>query len=189
MQSRDNLRIALLSAYAIAIHGFEKLIPTPLPWLRFGLANIITLSALMLYGFRAGMTITVIRVVAGSFITGTFLGPAFILSFGAGVVSTSAMALAVRFMRNVFSAVGISLIGAVSHNLTQLLLAYFIFIKRIEVVIILSPVIILVGTVTGTVNGMVTAMLVRGIRNYARGTEEFPAGTASRQTADDRDCR
>ncbi len=172
MQSQDNLRIAILAAYAIALHGFEKLIPTPLPWLRFGLANIITVTALILYGFRAGMMITLIRVTIGSFITGTFLGPAFLLSFGAGIMSTCSMALIIMLTPRLFSPIGISIIGAMFHNITQLFLAYIVFIKRIEVVIILSPVIILIGTLTGTLNGIVSGMLIDGLNKHnERATE------------------
>ena len=69
MQSQDKLRIALLAAYAIGLHGLERMIPAPIPWLRFGLANIITLTALILYGFRVAMTITLIRVLIGSLFT------------------------------------------------------------------------------------------------------------------------
>ncbi|GBE00181.1 heptaprenyl diphosphate synthase component I [bacterium BMS3Abin07] len=166
MLSQDNLRLALLSAYAIAIHGFEKLIPTPIPWLRFGLANIITLTAMVMYGFRAGMTITLIRVTVGSFFTGTFLGPAFLLSFGAGVVSTTSMGIVIKLMPRVFSPVGISLIGAMFHNITQLLLAYIVFIKRIEVVIILTPIILIIGILTGVMNGIVSGMLITGLNKY-----------------------
>ena len=172
MQSRDNLRLAILAAYAIAIHGFERLLPTPIPWLRFGLANIITLTALILYGFRVGMTITMIRVFVGSFFTGTFLGPAFLLSFGAGVTSTAAMALSLKLAPRIFSPIGISLIGAMFHNITQLLIAYALFIKRFEVVIILSPVMILIGTLTGTMNGIVTSMLIKGIERFSVTQEE-----------------
>lgn len=166
MPSQNKFRIALLSAYAIALYGFERLIPTPVPWLRFGLANIITLTALSVYGFETAFIITLIRVIVGSFFAGSFLGPGFILSLGAGIVSVSAMGLAHKFARGFFSPVGISLIGGVFHNITQLLLAYAFFIKRFEVVIILSPVIIVIGTVTGTMNGIVSGMLINGLNKY-----------------------
>lgn len=166
MQSQDNLRIALLSAYAIALHGFERLIPTPIPWMRFGLANIITLTTLIVYGFRPAMMITLIRVVVGSFFAGTFLGPAFILSLGAGIASTTAMGIIVKGIPGLFGPVGLSLIGALFHNITQLMLAYVIFIKRFEVVIILSPFIIIIGTITGTMNGIISGMLIRGLNKH-----------------------
>lgn len=72
-----NIHIALLAAYAIGLNSIERLIPSPIPWLRFGFANIITLTTLYLYGLKAGMTVTLIRVFVGSLFTGTFLGPAF----------------------------------------------------------------------------------------------------------------
>jgi hypothetical protein len=34
MQLRDKQRIAILSAYALALHGFESLLPMPIPWLK-----------------------------------------------------------------------------------------------------------------------------------------------------------
>lgn len=163
MQSPDKLRIALLAAYAIALHGFERLIPTPIPWMRFGLANIITLTALVLYGMKPAMTITLIRVIIGSFLTGTFLGPAFVLSLGAGIVSTFAMGITLRLVPALFGPVGISLIGAMLHNITQLFLAYLIFIRKFEVVVILAPILLLVGTVTGALNGIVSGMLIQGL--------------------------
>jgi heptaprenyl diphosphate synthase len=159
----DQYRIAVLAAYALALSGFESLIPTPIPWLRLGLANIITLAALLLYGFRTAMTVTLIRVILSSLFLGTFLGPAFILSFGGGVSSTVAMGLAHRLFKRLFGPVGLSLIGALFHNLAQLALAYLIFIRRIEAVLLISPVLVLLGTFTGVANGVVSGLLIEKI--------------------------
>lgn len=161
MQLQDKYRIALLSAYALALHGFEHLIPTPIPWLRLGLANIITLVALLLYGFRASMMVTIIRVLLASIFKGTFLGPSFILSLGGGVASTAAMGFIYSISGSLFGPVGLSLVGSVSHNLTQLLLAYFLFIQRIEAIIIITPIILLIGTFTGVANGIVSELLIK----------------------------
>jgi heptaprenyl diphosphate synthase len=163
MQSQDKYRIAVLSAYALALHGFESLLPTPIPWLRLGLANIITLVALVLYGFRTAMTVTLIRVILASIFLGTFLGPSFMLSFSGGVASTAAMGLAYAALGNVFGPVGLSLIGALFHNIAQLTLAYFLFIQRIEAVLFIAPVIILIGTLTGVANGAVSGLLIKKI--------------------------
>ena len=93
MQSPNRYQIALLSAYALALHGFESMFPSPVPWLRLGLANIVTLITLLLYGLRAAVTVTLIRVVLASILNGTFLGPAFLLSLGGGILSTLSMGL------------------------------------------------------------------------------------------------
>ena len=163
MRLQDKYRIAVLSAYALVLYGFEGLVPTPIPWLRLGLANIITLVALMLYGLRTAMTVTLIRVILASIFTGTFLGPAFMLSFAGGVSSTAAMGLTYLVFRNLFGPVGLSLVGALFHNLAQLTLAYFLFIQRIEAMLLISPVILLLGTLTGGVNGVVSHLLIDNI--------------------------
>lgn len=163
MQLQDKYRIAVLSAYALVLYGFEGLVPTPIPWLRLGLANIITLVALMLYGLRTAMMVTLIRVILASIFTGTFLGPAFMLSFAGGVSSTAAMGLTYLVFRNLFGPVGLSLIGALFHNLAQLTLAYFLFIQRIEAMLLIGPVILLLGTLTGGVNGVISHLLINNI--------------------------
>ena len=163
MQLQDKHRIAILSAYALALHGFESLLPSPIPWLKPGLANIITLVALVLYGFRTALFVTLIRVVLASIFIGTFLGPAFILSTGGGIASVIAMALSIKMFKNLFGAVGISLIGALFHNIAQLSLAYFLFIQRIEAVLIISPLIVLFGSVTGIINGIVSDILIKNL--------------------------
>jgi heptaprenyl diphosphate synthase len=163
MQLQDKHRIAILSAYALALHGFESLIPTPIPWLKPGLANIITVVALILYGFRTALLVTLIRVVLASIFLGTFLGPAFILSAGGGIASVIAMGLSIKLFKNLFGTVGISLIGALFHNIAQLSLAYFLFIQRIEAVLIISPLIVLIGSVTGILNGIISDILVKNL--------------------------
>ena len=163
MQLQDKYRIAVLSAYALALHGFEALLPSPIPWLRLGLANIIALTALMLFGFRTAMLITLIRVVVGSLFTGTFLGPSFILSLGGGVCGTFAMGAALRMTGRFFGPVGLSLVGAFFHNAAQLFLAYWLFIQRFEAVLFISPVIMLIGTVTGLINGVIADILIKNL--------------------------
>lgn len=168
MQSLDKYRIALLAAYALALHGFESLLPTPIPWLRLGLANIITLATLVLYGLRPAIMVTLIRVVLASLFTGTFLGPAFVLSLGGGISSTLVMGLMMSTLPRLFSIIGISIIGALVHNIAQLLLAYFLFIGRIEAILLISPLIVFLGTLTGAVNGAVSDLLIKGLKISAQ---------------------
>lgn len=161
MQSQVKTRIALLAAYAIGLHALERLIPSPIPWMRFGFANIITLTALVLYGMRVAMTITLIRVLLGSLFTGTFLGPSFLLSFGSGIVSTLAMGTAYILLSRLLSPFGISLIGALFHNLAQLGLAYLFFIRKIDAILYITPVILIIGIITGAINGLAATLLLK----------------------------
>lgn len=163
MELRDKYRVAVLAAYALALHGFESLLPSPIPWLRLGLTNIITVVALVLYGFRTAILVTLMRIILASLFTGTFLGPAFMLSLGGGLASTMAMGLTLWLFRGLFGTVGISLVGALFHNLGQLSLAYLLFIQRIEAVLLVAPVILFAGTLTGLVNGVIADILVKNL--------------------------
>lgn len=160
----ETFHIALLSAYAVGLHSIESLIPTPFPWLRLGLANIITLTTLYLYGLKAGMSVTLIRVFIRSLFMGTFPGPAFILSLGAGISSTLVMWGAKSLFGRVCGPISLSLFGALTHNITQLSLAYLFFVKRIEAIVFISPVIILFGIITGIFNGIATSMIIKKTR-------------------------
>jgi heptaprenyl diphosphate synthase len=160
----ETLNIALLSAYAVGLHSIEALIPTPVPWLRLGLANIITLTTLYLYGLKAGMIVTLTRVFIRSLLAGTFLGPAFVMSLGAGVASTLVMWLIMSIFGRILNPVGVSFFGALTHNITQLFLAYILFVRRIEAILIISPIIILAGVITGIFNGIVTNLILKKIR-------------------------
>jgi heptaprenyl diphosphate synthase len=168
MQLQDKYRIAILSAYALALHGFEAMLPSPIPWLRLGLANIIALTALVLFGFRTAMMITLIRVMLGSIFAGTFLGPSFILSLGGGIAGTCAMGAVLAASRKLFGPVGLSLVGALFHNTAQLFLAYLLFIRRIEAVLLISPIILLIGTLTGFANGIVADILIKNLLKKER---------------------
>ena len=161
--SYETLHIALLSAYAVGLHSIEALIPTPVPWLRLGLANIITLTTLYLYGLRAGMIVTLTRVVIRSLLAGTFLGPAFVMSLGGGVASTLVMWLLKVIFRRLFSPVSVSIFGALTHNIVQLFLAYLLFVRQIEAIIIVSPIILGAGLITGIFNGIVTNLIIKKI--------------------------
>lgn len=164
MQSQDKRRIATLAAYAIVLHLLERMIPTPIPWLRLGLANIITLLALIIYGLRTALFISLIRVLLGSLFIGTFLGPGFILSLGGALTSTFAMAGGNLLGERVFSPMGLSLIGAYSHVLTQLFLAYLIFIRQFEAILWVAPFLLTLGLLTGLLNGLICIKVLQEIK-------------------------
>lgn len=118
-------RFALLLAVATILHVVEASFPPPLPvpGAKLGLANIVSLVCLAVLGLRPALLLTVLRTILGSLLQGSFLGFGFVLSFGAGLASTLAMGLLHHGFGRRFSLVGVSLFGALIHNLTQLALA------------------------------------------------------------------
>lgn len=163
-RSQDSLRIAVLSAFALALHGMETMLPSPIPWIKPGFSNIVALFALYCFGLRTALFVTLIRVTAGSMLFGTFPGPAFILSLAGGVASVASMGFFVRIMPRVFSLLGVSILGAFFHNIAQLLTAWLLFIHRPEPVLLIAPVLLLVGTAAGALNGFICRHLVQSFR-------------------------
>jgi heptaprenyl diphosphate synthase len=159
-------RLALLLALAVVIHTAEALLPVTAVWFRFGFANIIGLATLYLFGFKDALLLTLGRVFVASLISGAFGSPAFLLSLAGSVTAMLAMGLAHWLGPRILSPVGISVIGAVTHNSAQLALAYLIIVHN-EAVFLLLPVMILAAVATGCLNGLATRFFVDHFRKIA----------------------
>lgn len=75
--TQEDHRIAQLSAAAIGLALIDAAIPSPLPGVKPGLSNIVTLIVLARYGWGAAVWVSALRVVAGSLLLGQFLAPDF----------------------------------------------------------------------------------------------------------------
>ncbi len=153
LHTRKLVFLAMLASIALALHILELALPNPTPWLRLGLANIITLTILSIYGLKEALTVGIIRIVLGSFISGNLFGPAFLLGFSGGILSIFTMWLALFIAGRYLSLIGISLIGAYTHTLTQLALASFILIGHTGIFFLL-PVFMIMALLTGLLNGV-----------------------------------
>jgi len=159
--TRRLVMISMLSASGLILFVFESFMPV-LPWFRPGLGNIATILALYFYGFGDALKVTLLRVVLGALILGRLFTPTFTFALSGGIVSTLVMALVLRYAGRVFGPVGISVLGAVSHNMIQLFIAYLFFVKSVEMFIFI-PVFSATGIVTGMLTGLIAAMaLERG---------------------------
>ncbi|MDX9785546.1 MAG: Gx transporter family protein [Desulfobacterales bacterium] len=162
-------QIAILVALACVLQIAESFIPHPVPGLRLGLANMMTLTAMILLGFGPAMEVALLRTVLSAFIMGSFMSPTFILSFSGAVVSTAVMGFFYwlsgthRYFR--LSVVGISILGAFTHNMVQLSLAYFLLVKHGGIFVFfpwLSIGAVATGWVVGVVTGGVCRRVVKG---------------------------
>lgn len=118
--------LALLVALAVAVHTVEAAIPVPVPvpGAKLGLANIITLFAIVLYGYRSGLVVASLRSIIASLLSGTFMGFGFYLSFSGAVLSCLVMAAFMNlYMSRKITLISVSLAGAVTFNVVQLSLA------------------------------------------------------------------
>jgi len=160
----QRMAIPILAAFAVVVHLVELTIPSPVPFFRPGLANIVALIGIVFLGITAGLYITWIRVIVGSLFAGSFLSPAFLLSFSGGTAATLAMGLCVVYGKNKFSLIGTCLVGATVHLLTQFLVAYVLFLGN-GLFLFLVPVLLLCALVSGSLTGVVSHLLVEKIKH------------------------
>ncbi|MEI7432215.1 MAG: Gx transporter family protein, partial [Betaproteobacteria bacterium] len=83
----EDHQIAQLTAAAIALALIDSAIPLPLPGVKPGLSNIVTLIVLAWYGWSTAAWVTCLRVMAGGLFLGEFLFPGFFISLAGAFCS------------------------------------------------------------------------------------------------------
>ena len=146
--------LALIVALGVVLHRLEALIPLPSPWIKLGLANVMTLIALVFMGFRDALIVTLLRVILGSILWGTFLSPTFFLSLSGGFAATFAMATVHYSSRGPFSLIGVSVCAAYAHTLAVILCVYFFWVRQ-EFFLKLLPIFFTFALITGIVSGVI----------------------------------
>ncbi|MCX5790843.1 MAG: Gx transporter family protein [Elusimicrobia bacterium] len=169
-QGRNVYRSASLVAIACVLQIAESMVPYPIPGVRLGLANMVTLVTMADLGFASAMEVAVLRTVVSSLILGSFLSPGFMLSFSSAVVSTAVMCALWRFSLAFpawgFSLIGISIASAVAHNATQLCMAYLVMIKH-KSIFYFAPWLVISGVLMGWLTGLVAAEVLKGLKKGA----------------------
>lgn len=131
--------------------------PLPIPGVKLGLANTVTLIAIYLYGLKDGLALSVLRVIFVSLLLGTFLSVSFLLSMTGALASTLVMALLKRCVP-ALSIIGVSIAGAVTHNMGQLLMAAVLI--QTGYIFFYLPVLLLAAIPTGVVTGYIARLLL-----------------------------
>jgi heptaprenyl diphosphate synthase len=158
--TEEDHKVAKLTAFAIGLHMVESAFPSPLPGVKPGIANIITLYVLKRYGIGTATWVSILRVFASSLLLGQFLTPTFLLSLSGAVLSLLALALADRLPHRYFSVVSISILAAFAHIAGQLMVVRLLLIPHASVVVLI-PVFALAALFFGVINGLITAKLLR----------------------------
>lgn len=158
--TRDDHRIAWFTALAITIHSIESALPSPLPGVKPGLSNIITVFVLVRFGWRMAAWVNLLRVVVGSLLIGTFLSPTFILSFSGACASTLVLSLLSQLPGRGCSPLGYSMASAMGHMLAQFWVAYALFIHH-DGLFHLLPMLMTAALIFGIVSGIIATILVK----------------------------
>ncbi|MCR4617557.1 MAG: Gx transporter family protein [Lachnospiraceae bacterium] len=142
---------AMFAALAIGIYGLESMIPNPIPipGIKLGLANIITLIVLKKYGLKESALVLAVRILLSSLLFGQLMS--LLYSAVGGALCLIAEYLVDKFLRG--KALFITAIfGAILHNVGQLLVA--VIITSLPGVLIYTPYLMISAVITGFVTGL-----------------------------------
>ncbi|SCI20850.1 MULTISPECIES: Gx transporter family protein [unclassified Romboutsia] len=158
--------LSLMIGYSLILYIIEIYIPNPLialfPGAKLGLTNIITLISLIILGVKDTLIIITIRVILSSI----FSGPLSYLLFSIGGAYLSLISMYMLLKIGGFSLIGISMIGAIGHNIGQLIVASVI-VKNIFMIGYL-PFMLITSLVTGCFVGIVAKCCLPKIGNICK---------------------
>ena len=150
--------LGLVTAVALVLSYVEAILPpiwSAVPGIKIGLPNIIIIFILYKTGLKDAITVSAIRL----FLVALLFGNAMTLVYSAAgaVLSLGLMALCKKV--NLFSMVGVSIVGGVAHNLGQILVAMAIF--ETSQIGYYMLVLAITGTIAGVFVGIAASIILK----------------------------
>lgn len=139
------------------------LIPIPVPGVRIGISNIAIITVLYIVGVKETIFVNILRIALTSILFGN--ATSFWFSITGGMLSIVVMILLKKL--DIFSPVGVSVAGGVSHNIGQIIAA--VIIMETNAILYYLPVLLITGTVAGIVVGVVAAMVLKRLKIHSIG--------------------
>ena len=165
MKSGKLTRMALLTAVALIIFMIEAQIPSPVPvpGVKLGLANIITIYAVFVLGPKSALMILVSRVFLGSVFSGQMM--TLLYSLGGGLLCWCVMCLLRRIVteKQIWIC---SVFGAIAHNIGQMIVASAI--AKTPALLSYLPVLMISAVVTGAFTGFAAQFLLERLEKIGK---------------------
>lgn len=120
---RRLIYLALLVAIGLALSIAESMMPFPFiaPGAKLGLSNMVILITLVIFGVKDAIVVGILKSVIFTIATGSIVSLFYSLS--GSILSCLIMYLVFKYFSNIFSLIGVSIFGAMAHNLAQVLVA------------------------------------------------------------------
>ena len=157
-ETRKIALLGVLTSVALVLSYLEAMLPpisTAVPGIKMGLPNIIIIFLLYKFGLKEAVTVSIIKV----FIVALLFGNVMTLAYSVAGAVLSIALMTIMLKLDWFSTIGVSVVGGISHNLGQILVAIFLF-DTIQIgyyMIVLS----ITGTIAGVVIGIISSILVK----------------------------
>ncbi|MBQ0059325.1 MAG: Gx transporter family protein [Lachnospiraceae bacterium] len=154
---------ALLTTVAMVLSYVEAMmpIPFPVPGMKLGLANLAIILVLYLYSWREALLVSVVRILLSGFLFGNVMSIAF--SLAGGFLSLLLMALIKK--TKWLPMMGISMIGGVTHNLGQLIVA-MIVLQTTKIGYYFAALMV-TGAITGLLIGLLGSAIYERLKKVA----------------------
>ena len=155
-RNRKISRTALLVTIAVLLGYVENLFPppVPVPGIKIGLANAVVILLLYTKQVKEAFCVSFMKVFLCTLLFGTPVS--FLYSLSGAVLSLCIMLLAKK--TSLFSLIGVSGLGGISHNLAQLVCAFFFVGKG---ALLYIPVLCISGAVCGVLTGFATQIILK----------------------------
>lgn len=178
MKNNNAKKVALLGmfcALAMAVSFLESLIPPiiPIPGVKPGFSNIVTMFCLTSLGFPYALAVTLFKAAFALLTRGT---TAFFMSLCGGVLSLTVMALLFKVNKKYLGYTGIGVLSAVSHNIGQLSVACIILGKTI---LSISPLLLFAGIICGLITGTLFYYTVPVLNKLTKNLPEISGNKGS----------
>lgn len=162
LKTRRLVFIAVLVAQGMILSYIERMIPVPFatPGAKLGLANIVTLTAICTLTFKQSGAVVLLRI----FLTAMTFGSlsSFLYSFSGGVMSFLVMYVLFKVFKKDLSLMSISIAGAITHNVTQLVMGTLILESAL--IMMYLPMLLIIAIPTGIFVGLVSKFLINHLK-------------------------
>lgn len=158
MNTKKLVTLSLLTTIALIIFTVEAQLPplAPIPGIKMGLANVITLVTLVWFGRKEAFTVLMIRIFLGSVFAGTVTS--LLYSLAGGVLCFIVMSVLIKLF-DIKQLWVVSVFGALAHNLGQLIAAYFI--TKTPQIFGYFPILAFSAVITGAFTGVIAYFIVK----------------------------
>ena len=143
--------ISMLMAMACVLSYLESFIPVFIPGVKLGLANVIILIMLYEFKFYEAGIVDLLRIIVVALIRGTIASPTFFMSLAGGILSYIVMLIFSKI--KIFSPIGVSALGSISHCLGQIIVV--VIIINLDAVLYYLPFIVVLSIITGILSGFI----------------------------------
>lgn len=158
--------LSILVSMGLALSVIESAIPLPItmPGAKLGLSNMVILVTIVVFGFKEGLVVSMLKSTVLMLVTGSV--SSLIYSISGAILSCVVMYLVYNYFSKIFSLIGVSICGALSHNFAQVTVAS-LMMNNFRIYTYL-PFLMLTSIFTGYFVGLASTYIVNNLKKSFR---------------------